>query len=210
MRTLAVLILSNIAWSQSDAKAAQWLQQTAALLKQTRNCSIQFSYRYLDFKKNIERESDGQLLWDGQKYLLHFMGTTKLYDGQWLYTIIPDDEEVLISKPKSVQGEQLQPAQLLRLFDQKCWVYWDIEQNIQGKKIQYLKLKPKDEADPRKEILLGLNRANKRLYNVIEVRRDGARTTLTIQQWKNQQQWPKDQFRFNKAQYPGYYIHQIR
>lgn len=196
--------------AQTDAKAQQWLQQAAAQLKKSRNSSIQFSYSYTDFKKNINRESEGQLLWDGKKYLLLLMGTTKLFDGQWVYTIVPEDEEVLISSPKADQGEQLQPATLLKMFDQKCDVRWDIEQKVKGRRIQYIKLIPKVASDPRKEILLGIDAKSKKLYTVIEVRRDGARTTLKINDWKNNQKWTADQFVFKKALYPGYYIHQIR
>ena len=85
----------------------------------------------------------------------------------------------------------------------------DIVQNVNGKKIQYVKLVPINAKDQRKEILVGIDTKTNIIYNVIEIAKKGTKTTLTVNSFKTNQPLPKNQFTFVASKYPNYYINKL-
>jgi len=137
------------------------------------------------------------------------MGTTKIFDGKKTYTIVPEDEEVTISKVDEKDENAITPSKMLTFFNQGYKYYWDISQDIKGRKIQYIKLVPISSKDQRKEILLGIDVQTKNIYNLIEVGKKGTKTTLTVNSFKTNQPLSKNQFTFDESKFKNYYINRI-
>ena len=76
-------------------------------------------------------------------------------------------------------------------------------------KINYIKLIPNSTKDSRKEILMGIDTQTKHIYNVIEVGKNGSKTTLTVNSFKTNQPLSKNHFTFTKSKYPNYYINKL-
>ncbi|MFB0909824.1 MAG: outer membrane lipoprotein carrier protein LolA, partial [Flavobacterium sp.] len=85
----------------------------------------------------------------------------------------------------------------------------DILQDVRGRKIQYIKLIPSNSKDQRKEILLGIDVQTKHIYNLIEMGKNGTKTTLTVNSFKTNQPLSKNQFIFAESKYPNYYINKL-
>ena len=49
-------------------------------------------------KKILTKKVKEMLLLKEINMYLNFMGVTKIYDGKKIYTIVPEDEEIIISK----------------------------------------------------------------------------------------------------------------
>ena len=49
----------------------------------------------------------------------------------------------------------------------------------------------------------------KNIYNVIEIGKNGTRTTIVVNSFKTNQPVSKNQFTFVKSKYPNYYINNI-
>jgi outer membrane lipoprotein-sorting protein len=160
-------------------------------------------------KEKINQESKGRVIMEGNKYHLSFMGITKIFDGKQTYTISPEDEEVTISKTDDNDPNAITPNKILNFFQSGYKYQWDIEQNIKGRMIQYIKLIPISSKDTRKEILLGIDTRTKQIYNLIEVDKNNTRTTLTVVAFKTNQVLPKNQFTFEKEKYTNYYINKV-
>ena len=82
----------------------------------------------------------------------------------------------------------------------------DITQKVGGKTIQYVKLTPTSGKDQRKEILIGIESKTKHIYNLIELGKNGTKTTLTVNTFKFNQPLSKTHFTFVQSKYPNYYI----
>lgn len=192
-----------------DAKAKNLLDEVAAKVKSYNNITIDFKYALQNAKEHINQDSKGSVVLAGNKYHLNFMGVTKIYDGVKTYTIVPEDEEITISGAKDSEEHAVTPSKMLTFF-QKGYTYtWDIQQNVQGRKIQYIKLVPTSKKDSRKEILLGIDMVSKHIYNLIEVGKNGTKTTLTVNSFKTNQPLSKNQFTFTENKYPNYYINKL-
>ncbi|MFN3968197.1 LolA family protein [Flavobacterium sp.] len=207
--SIALLLLVSFTTNAQDKKAKDLLDQVTAKVKTYDNISIDFKYTLTNRKENINKESKGNLVLEGNKYVLNFLGVTKIYDGKKSYTIVPEDEEITISSVNDKDENAVTPSKMLTFFNSGYKYYWDIPQDVKGRKIQYIKLVPTNPKDQRKEVLLGIDSQTKNIYNVIEMGKNGTKTTLTVNSFKTNQPLSKNQFTFVASKYPNYYINKI-
>jgi outer membrane lipoprotein-sorting protein len=206
---LLLFSITNLFLYSQDAEAKKLLDEVTEKVKSYKNFEIDFKYQIYNAKEDINQESKGIVKMQGNKYHLTFMGNTIIFDGQSTYTVIPEDEEVTISKADDSDPNAITPNKMLTFFNKGYKYKMDIVQNIKGRKIQYVKLTPISTKDNRKEILLGIDTTTKHIYNVIETDKKGTKTTLTVNSFKTNQVFLNNQFTFDKTKYKNYYINRI-
>jgi outer membrane lipoprotein-sorting protein len=212
MKKLLLLLLTATTFlsaNAQDKKAKTLLDQVTANVKSYSNYTIDFKYSLNNSKENINQDSKGNVTVAGNKYVLNFMGVSKIYDGKKTYTIVPEDEEVTISSYSDDDEKAITPSKMLTFYNSGYKYYWDITQSVNGRKIQYVKLVPNSAKDQRKEILLGIDIQTKNIYNLIEIGKNGTKTTLTVNSFKTNQPLSKNQFNFVASKYPKYYINKL-
>ncbi|ESU28294.1 gliding motility-related protein [Flavobacterium limnosediminis JC2902] len=195
--------------AQNSQKAKELLDDVTAKVKSYDNIVINFSYSVQNLKQNIDQDSKGNVTLKGNQYVLNFMGVTKIFDGKKNYTIVPEDQEITISKHDDNDANALTPAKMLTFFNSGFKYSWDILQNIKGRQIQYVKLIPTNTKDNRKEILLGIDAQTKNIYNLIEMNKNGSKTTIVVNSFKTNQPISKNHFTFTQSKYPNYYINNL-
>jgi len=208
IQIIFILLLSFTTQAQ-DKKAKELLDQVTTKVKSYNNIVIDFKYTLQNTKENVNQESKGNVTIKGNLYILNIMGVTKMFDGKKTYTINPEDEEITISKYNDKDETSISPNKMLTFFNTGYKYSWDIQQNIKGRKIQYIKLVPSNQKDTRKEVLLGIDSQTKNIYNLIEVGKNGTKTTLTVNSFKTDQPLSNNQFIFVPSKYPKYYINKL-
>ncbi|WP_233590071.1 LolA family protein [Flavobacterium microcysteis] len=206
---IALFFISITIQAQNSQKARNLLDEVSAKVKSYDNISIDFKYSLTNPKENLNQESKGNVIMQGNKYVLNFMGVTKIYDGKKIYNIVPEDEEISISKFDENEEDAVTPSKMLTFFNHGFKYSWDILQNVRGRKIQYVKLVPTSSKDDRKEIYLGIDVQTKHIYNLMEVGKNGSKTTITVNSFKTNQPLSKNQFTFAESKYPNYYINKL-
>jgi hypothetical protein len=206
---MVLFLFIGINMQAQDKKAKELLDAVTAKIKSYDNISINFKYSLNNAKENINRDSKGNVILKGNMYVLNFMGVTKIYDGKKTYTVVPEDEEITISKFADKEDNAITPSKMLTFFNSGYKFGWDIVQDIKGRKIQYIKLTPTNAKDQRKEVLLGIDVQTKNIYNLIEIGKNGTKTTLTVNSFKTNQPLSKNQFIFVESKYPNYYINKL-
>ncbi|MDD3005208.1 outer membrane lipoprotein carrier protein LolA [Flavobacterium sp.] len=207
--TLIATLVFIFSSTAQDKKAKELLDEVTSKVKSYENIAIDFKYSLQNLKENINQESKGNVLLKGNNYVLNFMGITKMFDGKKVYTIVPEDEEVSISNFDENDENAITPSKMLTFFNKGYKYSWDIPQNVRGRKIQYIKLVPISPKDQRKEVLLGIDIQTKNIYNVIEIGKNGSKTTIVVNSFKTNQPISKNQFTFVKSKYPNYYINNL-
>ncbi|MBC8757206.1 outer membrane lipoprotein carrier protein LolA [Kordia sp. YSTF-M3] len=209
MRKLVlVLVLGVFALNvnaQDSDKAKKLLEEVSTKVNSYRNIQIEFKYELNNKEANTKQESKGNVSLEGDKYLLNFLGFTKIYDTKKVYTIVPANEEVTISDVEEDENG-LSPSQMLTFYKNGYTYAWDILQNVRGRKIQYIKLTPTDSESDIKSVLLGIDVKTKHIYNLIETGKNGTNTTLTVNSFKTNQPLSKTLFIFDESKYEDYYI----
>ena len=202
-------LITFTSFSQESAKAKALLNEVSAKVKSYKNISIEFKYVLKNASENINQETRGNVVIEGEKYLLNILGVTRIFDGKKLYTISPEDEEVTISKDNSDDEGTITPSKMLSFYNEGYNYAMDIVQNVEGRKIQVVKLTPIDSNSEIKHVLLGIDAKTKHIYNLIEVGKNDTRTTLTVKSFKTNEPISKTLFTFDKNKYKGYYINNL-
>lgn len=206
---IAFVLLGFYSYSQDAEKAKALLDEVSAKVKSYNNISIDFKYALQNSSENINQVTRGDVTLEGDKYVLNVLGITRIFDGKTLYTINPEDEEVTISSDNTEDENTVSPSKMLSFYKEGYTYAMDIIQDVNGRKIQYVKLNPIDTNSEIKQVLLGIDAKTKHIYNLIEVGKNGTKTTLTINSLKTNEPISKSLFKFDKNKYKGYYINKL-
>jgi len=203
-------LFSFIGQAQSrTSEAQQLLDDVSAKVKSYDSMTLEFKYVLENTEENIHQETRGDVTLQNDKYVLNILGITRIYDGKSLVTISPEDEEVTISSNNTTDENTITPSKLLSFYKDGYTYNMDINQNIMGRKIQYIKLIPIDSDSEIKYVLLGIDSSTKHVYNLIEIGSNDTKTTLTINSFKTNQPLSKTFFEFDVKNYSDYYINKL-
>ncbi|MUP46202.1 outer membrane lipoprotein carrier protein LolA [Gramella sp. BOM4] len=206
---ILVAILTFNVQAQSSQKAEQLLNAVSSKVKNYDNMVIEFKYALENTAENVNQEARGDVSIDGEKYVLNMMGTTQMFDGKKIYTIIPEDEEINISTYVEEDDNSITPSKMFSFYEDGYNYEMDITQNVKGREIQYVKLTPKDSNAEIKNILLGIDKQTKHIYNLIQTQDNGTKITITVKSFKTNQPLAKNLFTFDESRYSDYYINRI-
>lgn len=206
---ITVCFISTLSIAQSEPKAEKLAMEVLENVKSYENITIDFTYTLENVAESIKEETRGEVFVMGDKYRLNLMGNTQIYDGEKLYTIIPEDEEINFSRLTEEDDKTITPSKMLTFFEDGYIYKWDIEQNQRGRSIQYIKLIPIDSDAEYDNILLGIDKHTKNINNLIYSMNNGTRTEIRISNFKPNQPLSENVFKFDKSKYPDYYINDL-
>lgn len=212
MKKLIIIVTAFIGfslYSQNSGDAKALLNEVSEKVKNYNNITIDFKYVLNNTDENINQETRGDVTMQGDKYKLNILGITRIYDGKTLYSISPEDEEVTISTENMDEEGTITPSKMLSFYEDGYSYSMDIVQNVKGRKIQLIKLEPIDSNSEIKEVLLGIDSQTKHIYNLIEIGKNGTRTTLTVNSFKTNEPLSETLFTFDRSKYKDYYINKL-
>jgi len=216
MKTIKIIVAlfllylgTSGAMAQNDSQAKALVKQVLDKVESYDNFVIDFTYTLENKEQNIKQETRGDVSIKDEKYVLNLMGTTQIFDGTKIYTIVPEDDEVTISKYDPSDSEQITPSKMLTFYQDGYRFKMDILQNIQGRKIQYVELIPIDSDNEMKQILLGIDQQTKHIYNLIQIQPDNTRIEFRVTKFKTNEPLSKSHFEFQRSKYADYYINEL-
>ncbi|MEP6261709.1 MAG: outer membrane lipoprotein carrier protein LolA [Gillisia sp.] len=195
--------------AQSADKAKNLLKEVSSKVKAYDNMVIDFKYTLENFTEKVSQETRGDVSINGDKYVLNLMGTTQMFDGKKIYTIIPEDQEINISNYIEEDDNSITPSKMFSFYEEGYTYKWDITQDVKGRKIQYIKLTPIDSKADVKNILLGIDTQTKHIYNLIQTQDNGTKITITVKSFKTNQPLAKNLFTFSESRYKDFYINRL-
>jgi len=206
---ILTLIIGFCHAQNRDPDVQTLLNEMSAKVNEYDNMVLEFKYALDNSEENIHQDTRGDITLVGDNYVLNILGITRIFDGEKLITISPEDEEVTISKQNTTEENTITPSQLLTFYEEGYNYKMDIIQNVRGRKIQYIKLNPIDSNSEISYVLLGIDTNTKHVYNLIEIGSNGTKTTLTINAFKINQPLSETLFTFDAAKYSDYYINNL-
>ena len=217
--TLLILILNTLViFSQNDPKAEELLNKVSENIKGYESMYININHNLTNLEEDIDQTNKVSFVKKGTKYNVKWNNITFIYDGEKLFTINPDDEEVTISTEDLDEESTITPNKILTFFEEGYEFKMDITQDVTvldyyeqrtRKLLQYIKLIPIDSESEIDYILLAVEKKNNRIYKSIEKGKNGTTTTYTITSFEEDLPLDDDLFLFNKKEYKDYYINDI-
>ncbi len=196
-------------WSitgQNDPQAENLLKQVEQKFNSYKNVTVDFSYKLHNPEAQIDEETNGKLIIQGNKYRGEYMGMIDLFDGKKRYLIVPELKEINIMSVSD--EEEITPAKMFNFFREGYRFQMDIKQKLNGRLIQYVKLLPlKDnEID---YVYVGIDRKTKTIYRIIIVHKNKTRITLQVRKITPDKPMNDRIFQFDASKYPDYQINDL-
>ena len=201
-----ILLITNGVYCQSSEDAKKILDDVSIKISSFENISFDFTYSLNNKEEQIKQETTGNVTVSGNKYKLNYLGATQLFDGEKTYTIIPENEEITISKSDDENGVSINPSKLLTFYNSGYSYSMDIKQKHLDKSIQFIKLIPKNKNSDLNYLLLGIDTNSKDIFRLIEIGKNQTTTTLTINNQKTNIKLNDSFFSINLKNYPNYFI----
>ena len=203
---IVIISYNNIAVSQEADEAEKLLNKVSENIKSYDNIYINYTYTLSNLEEDINQTNKGSFVTENDNWKFVMLGVTRIFDGDKLYTISPDDEEVTISTQNPDDEATITPNKMLYFYEEGYNFEMDIVQYIGRKKIQYVKLVPMDSNAEIKYILLGIDVEFNQIYKVIETGINDTQTTIAIVDFEVNLPLEESLFIFDKEKYKDYYM----
>tara|TARA_B100001996_G_scaffold304157_1_gene245026 strand:+ start:3294 stop:3929 length:636 start_codon:yes stop_codon:yes gene_type:complete len=200
-----LLIITRV-YSQSSEDAKKILDDVSTKISSFKNISFDFTYSLNNKEEQIKYETIGDVTVSGEKYKLNYLGSIQLFDGEKIYTIIPENEEITINAKDNENEITINPSKLLTFYKSGYNYSLDIKQIHLDKSIQFIKLIPVDKNSDLNYLLLGIDINTKNIFRLIEIGKNETVTTLTINNQRTNLKLEKSFFTINLEDYPNYFI----
>ena len=213
-KTKIVVSIFSLFLTISNLKAQSiqsLLNEVSNKVKSYENIQIDFKYSLENTRENVKQDTRANITLKGDNYVLNMLGVTRIFDGKTIYTIVPEDEEVTISNYSKEEDKSISVSDMLTFYENGYNYKMDIQQNIRGRKIQFIKLSPIDSTTEIKNILLGIDMQTKHIYKLIQIDSSGTNYTITVNSFKTNQPISQNLFIFDEEKYinQGYYINKL-
>ena len=190
-------------FSQNASEAVELLDEVSQKVASYNTIDLTFDYILDNDKENIHQETTGNVRLQNENYHLNFMGIERIFDTKKVYTIVHEDEEVVISEASNDDDSEFTPSKILTFYQKGYSFKWDKLKTIAGKKIQFIKLLPKNTNAENQYILLGIDTKSKNIHQVVYSNKNNTNTTFKIRSFRTNTTFSKNEFVFDEAKYKG-------
>lgn len=198
-----------ISFSTVAQDAKTFLEKVGETANSYENVYIEFTHKLDNTAAQLHQETSGKVTMQGDLYRFEYMGSERIFDGTKIYTILHEDEEVVITLPmQDENSEILTPSNILSFYENGFTYEMDIIQKVENREIQFVKLIPIDSDSELKYIHVGIDTATNHIYKVIQTGKEDTVTTITVSKMETNQSISEQLFTFdqNKFKEDGYYI----
>jgi outer membrane lipoprotein-sorting protein len=198
---LMVMFCFNGAIAQTDMAAKSTLDKASATMRAYENISMDFDYVLDNKAEDVKQEMSGDVLLEGEKYMVNLFGSTQIFDGSKTYTIIPENEEVNVNEADVDEDNSFTPSKFYSFYESGYSYEMDELKQVNGKKVQFVRLTPIDTNSEISSILVGIDTKSNHIYQIIEIGTNQTRTILTAKNIKTNQQIDASVFAFDEKKY---------
>lgn len=209
---MLLLFTSNIIAQETADKEAK------RILEKMRQQYESYESVAADFKLTIEiPEMDkeiqqGKIIQRDEQYKLDLPDQAVICDGETLWLHLKKNKEVQINDVEESEDiDILSPKDLLRMYEKDDYLYALTNDDFEGKvAIQQIEFKPNDRDSEIAKLRLTINKKNLEVMRIQAFNKDGSRYTLEVTTFKTNPTINATTFVFNKADYPGVRVEDLR
>ena len=203
---LVVATTASFSAQKIDSKAKSILDGVASNYKSKKNVYFKFVYGTGTGQK-VTKTKPGIFYSADDQYKLKIMGTEQIFDGNKVYNISAEDQEVTVAKPTG--GEQMfSPLNYVEEYKKGYNVNYLGKRSVNGVSADYIKLTP-TKSNGIKEVRIYVNGPKKQLVKIEQFSADNNVSVIAIQDYRENQNLSSTMFSFNKDNYKNYLITEL-
>ena len=203
---LVVATTASFSAQKIDAKAKTILDAVANNYKSKDNVYFKFVYGTGNNKK-VTKTEPGIFYSAKDKYKLKIMGTEQIFDGNKIYNISEEDQEITVAKPTGNE-QMFSPLSYIDQYKKGYNVKYVGKLKVNGVNSDYIKLTP-IKNNGIKEVNLFVNAAKKQLVKIEQFSTDNAVSIIAINNYVENQKLDNNMFTFDKNQYKNYFVTEL-
>ena len=199
-----------------DTKAKAILDEVAAKTKTYTSIKAEFTNvtekQVTNTQSKVTDTQSGSLQLKGEKYKLEFKGQTIFCDSKTQWTYIKESNEVQVNTaPDPKATDNINPVNIFTLYEKGYKYKYDKEDMVNGAKVDIVDLFP---LSPDKKsyhtIRLTIDKVKKQILSVKIINKNGTFNTITVKNFTANSEMPDTMFTFNKADYKGVEVVDLR
>ncbi|KAA6341215.1 hypothetical protein EZS27_010960 [termite gut metagenome] len=207
---LTTLFVLSLKAQTTQETAKQILDNTVAAFRANGGVKIHFTVKM--FGKNpTSREIQGAIQLKGEKFLLKTNDAVTWFDGktQWSYWI--ENGEVNITTPAAEELQSINPYTLLSFYRNGFEYKQGTTVQFQGKPVYEILLKAVAKSEQNiSNIRLYIAKESYQPVHIVMEQQEGNRSEITVTNYQNRQKYDDTLFTFDKKNYPGVEIIDLR
>jgi len=209
----------NYAFAQKDADAKKILNQVSKKYRSYDVIKTDFTFTYENQQAGTKDIQMGTMVSRSKanKYKVTIFNPDDklavdeeiISDGKSQWTYVKKNKEVELSDVDN-SSESLNPAQLFTVYEKGYKYIYNGEAKVDGKLCQVIDLTPEDEKKPFFKIRLSIDKAKKQVFSAMIFDKNGSRYHYVIRTFTPNIKVPESTFTFDKKNYPGVELVDLR
>jgi outer membrane lipoprotein-sorting protein len=209
----------NYAFAQKDVQAKKILNQVSAKYRSYDVIKTTFIFTYENPQANTKDSQTGTMISKSKsnKYKVTiFSPEDKLAvdqeiisDGKNQWTYVKKNKEVELSDVDN-SSESMNPAQIFTIYEKGYKYVYNGEAKVDGKLCQVIDLTPEDEKKPFFKIRLSIDKAKKQIFSAMIFDKNGSKYNYIIRTFTPNVKVAESTFTFDKKNYPGVELVDLR
>ena len=156
---------------------------------------------------HVTKTETGYYFAKGDKYLLKILGSEQVYDGNKIYNINTEDQEVTVAKP-SANSAMFSPINYLSTYRKDFNVTYSGKKKVNGVVSDFIRLTPV-KANGLKEVLLFIDSKNNKMVKLEQHGTNKDVAVIAIKEYKENQKLDNSLFVFDKNKYKNYIVTEL-
>lgn len=180
------------------------------LLSEARTSAIKTNFKLVinDKKAPAPMVSTGTFTLKGSKYVLEMESMKAWFDGKTQWAYVPESNEVSITEPTVKELSETNPMSILSGFKSKCLIRFSTKiKSVQNHCIEMI---PKTKNNEITKIEVQINKTTGNLFSIRLLNKNGGTSLLTLSNFQKGVHVADNLFVFNKTNYKGVTMNDLR
>lgn len=208
--TAILLTLTAVAQSDDENQAREILDKISAKTKNYVTIEVDFLFTLENLQAKITDDYSGNLVLKGNKYRASIMGVDNFFDGETMWMLMEDANEVNISNADDMEEDMLNPSNIFTIYKQGFKMSYVGETVLNGKRVDLIDLFPENRDKPFSKIKLYIYKDSLQFAKVEQIGRDGTNYIIDIMNMNVNKNYDDSYFVFDPSKYPGIEIIDLR
>ncbi|MDZ7740230.1 MAG: outer membrane lipoprotein carrier protein LolA [Bacteroidota bacterium] len=208
LSTLMMMLLISTSAQVRDKKASEILDAVVEKTNSYESFKADFDYTMLNQSAGIDETKSGTIWVSGDKYRLNVAGQVVICNGENLWTVLAEDEEVMLNAVEE-SDETITPSNLLNKYNEKYKSRYTGEFTENGKTLQTIELKP-EEGKTYSKVEVVVDKDKKQIVSFTIFDKNGSIYSYNIKDFEADIPLSENMFVFSEEEYPDFYLIDMR
>jgi outer membrane lipoprotein carrier protein len=205
-----LLIINTLVMAQKDRKATSILDEMSKKYQTMKSFSAAFSYGVEGANAKLTESYKGDVTVKGAKFRLKMAGQEVFTNGKDLYSYVKETNECSVTEFNAAEMDALSPTKIYTIY-KKGYKYIFLEEVKEGSQFyEVVELSPEDKMSKIAKVQIKVDKKDKSVKSWKVWDKNGKRTIFRVDRFLPNAPADDKIFTFDKKQYPGVEVVDLR